>query len=199
MQNLDYYLTLNSPWSYLGHGRLSDMVARHGVSVQLHPVDFPGAIFPVTGGLPVGKRSPQRQAYRLVELERWRDHLGIPLNLQPAHWPVEDALAAQMVIAARESGADALTLAGALLAAVWSGERDIGDRDCLLAIAGECELDGDGLLVAADTAEMAEQRALEAREAVERGVFGAPTYVFNGELFWGQDRLEFLERAMSTQ
>jgi 2-hydroxychromene-2-carboxylate isomerase len=82
---VDYYLSLNSPWSYLGHERFMAMTAKSGATVRIRPVDF-SLIFPKTGGLPVPQRSSQRQAYRLQELLRWRSFLNIPLNMQPAHW-----------------------------------------------------------------------------------------------------------------
>lgn len=193
---VDYYLSLNSPWSYMGHSRFADLAERHGLAVRVHPVDFAGVIFPATGGLPVGKRSPQRQAYRLVELERWRKYLDIALNIHPKFWPADETLAAQTVLAARESGADSVTLAGALMRAVWAQERNITDRDTLLGVVAECDLDAEKLIAAADTARMAELRASESRQAIERGIFGAPTYVFQEQPFWGQDRMNLLEHTI---
>ena len=195
-KQIDCYLSLNSPWSYMGHRRFADLAERHGLAIRLHPVDYAGIIFPATGGLPVGKRSPQRQAYRLVELERWRKHLDIALNIHPRFWPADEVLAAKTVLAARESGAGSVALAGALMRAVWAEERNIADRDTLLAVATECDLDGDGLIAAAETPEMADLRASESREAIERGVFGAPTYIYREQPFWGQDRLDLLALAI---
>ena len=195
-ERIEYYFSLNSPWSYMGHGRLAEMARRHGLEIKPHPVDFGGIIFPATGGLPVGKRSPQRQAYRLVELARWSRYLDISLNIHPRFWPANEVLAAQAVLAARESGADCIAFAGALMAAVWTEQRDIADADTVLAVAGECGLDGESLIAAGGTPEMAQLRSSESRQAIERGVFGAPTYIYREEPFWGQDRLELLERAI---
>jgi len=195
-ESVDYYLSLNSPWTYLGHRRFAELVESHGLTVRVYPVDFAAIIFPATGGLPVGKRSPQRQAYRLIELERWRKHLGIALNIKPKFWPADEALAARMVLAAGASGVGDLHLAGALLRAVWADERNIADRDTLLAITKECELDGEALITMAETVEMAQRRATESERAIERNVFGAPTYIFTEQLFWGQDRLQMLARAI---
>ncbi len=193
-QTIDYYLSLNSPWTYLGHDRFLALAARHGARVNVRPVDF-GVIFPQTGGLPVGKRSPQRQAYRLRELDRWRTFLGVPLNLHPAHWPADDRIATGMVVAAREAGLDAAGLAGAYLRAVWAEERDIGDEATALAIAAEQGLDGARLRAGVD--EGIAQRDADSLAAIERGVFGAPSYVIGEEIFWGQDRLDFVERALA--
>jgi carboxymethylenebutenolidase len=191
-ESVDYYLTLNSPWSYLGHGRLADLAEAHGLAVRVHPVDF-GTIFPATGGLPLGKRSPERQAYRLQELARWPKILGVPINVQPKFWPADETLGAGMVRAAEESGAGGLALAGALLRAVWAEDRNIADSETLLAVASDCGLDGGSLMEEAGTQAMAERRAADSREAIERGVFGAPTYIVDGQLFWGQDRLDMLK------
>jgi carboxymethylenebutenolidase len=193
---IDYYFSLNSPWTYMGHQRFAEMAERHGLAVRPHPVDFAGTIFPATGGLPVGKRSPQRQSYRLVELERWRKLLDVPLNISPEFWPADEVLAAHMVLAARESGGGAVGFAGALMRAVWAEERNIADRNTLLTIAGECDLDGESLMTAAEAAELADLRARESKQAIDRGVFGAPTYIYKEQLFWGQDRLDLLERAI---
>ena len=193
---IDYYFSLNSPWTYLGHGRFAALAERHGLAVRPYPVDVAGTIFPATGGLPVGKRSPQRQSYRLVELERWRKLLDVPLNISPEFWPANEVLAAHMVLAARESGGGAIRFAGALMRAVWAEERNIADGDTLLAIAGECDLDGESLITAAGAAEIADVRASESEQAIDRGVFGAPTYIYKEQLFWGQDRLDLLERAI---
>ena len=196
MSAIDYYLSLNSPWTYLGHDRMVAIAARAGASVVPHPVDF-AVVFPATGGLPLPKRSPQRQAYRLQELDRWRAHLGVALNVQPAHWPADEVPAATMILAAREAGGDATGLAGDFLRAVWAEERDIGARETQLEIAAARGLDGEALLEAAARDGHAETRRRESEAAIERGVFGAPSYLVGDQLLWGQDRLDFLEHALN--
>ncbi|MEX0964819.1 MAG: 2-hydroxychromene-2-carboxylate isomerase [Pseudohongiellaceae bacterium] len=195
MQNsIDYYLSLISPWSYLGHERLIKIADQHHAALSIWPVDF-SIIFPSTGGIPLPKRSDQRKAYRLQELRRWREYLQIDLNLEPQHFPVSDKLAASMVVKLREQdAAAAIRLAGACLRACWVEERDISDLDTLRSIAAEQQLDGDSLLV--DTELALDTIAKDSEKAVELGVFGAPSYRFNGQLFWGQDRLDFLQRAL---
>ena len=193
---IDYYLSLQSPWSYLGHDRLIEIADRRGAELRVWPVNF-REIFAATGGLPLPKRSPERQAYRLVELGRWRDHLALPLTLRPAHFPTHERLAAGMVGAARDAGGDAVRLAGAMLKAVWAEERDIGDRDTIAAIAEAADMDGAGLIAAAER-DGGERMKTDTAAAVARGVFGAPSYIYRDELFWGQDRLEFLDRALAN-
>jgi carboxymethylenebutenolidase len=191
---IDYYLSLVSPWSYLGHERLVKMAEQHDATIRIWPVDL-SIIFPSTGGIPLPKRSDQRKAYRMQELRRWRDHAKVDLNLEPKHFPVSDKLAATMVVNLRKQDAQqAIQLAGACLRACWLEERDISDADTLLAIAAENNLDGSALL--ADSAAAIEERTQDSVKAVELGVFGAPSYRFDEQLFWGQDRLDFLERVL---
>ena len=191
MKVVDYYFSPVSPWTYLGHERFAKIAARHGASVNAKPVDY-GVIFPVSGGLPLGKRAPQRQAYRLVELARWRDHLGIPLTVQPKFFPADGTQAAHLIAAAPE--AVRMAVAGDVLSAVWVREEDIADPAIVAAIAarhGISDLEaafGRGKAV----------YAANTQEALVRNVFGAPTYAYKDELFWGQDRLDFLERAMGA-
>jgi carboxymethylenebutenolidase len=150
------------------------------------PVDYLGVVFPSSGGLPVGKRAPQRQAYRLVELRRWSAHLGIPLVVQPRHFPIQGNAAAELICGAPEE--KRMALAGELLAALWRDDRNTGDPQVLAEIGARHGVkEGD-------------KAAFErySQEALARGVFGAPSYVLGGEIFWGQDRLDFLDRALAA-
>lgn len=193
-KTIDYYLSLISPWSYLGHERLIKMAQDSGATINIWPVDY-SVIFPSTGGIPLPKRSKQRKDYRMQELRRWREHLNVQLNLEPKHFPVSDKLAATMVVNLREIDTNAaVQFAGACLKACWLQEHDISDRETLLAIAEENNLDGDALLSNSESA--LQTITQDSERAVELGVFGAPSYRLGEQLFWGQDRLEFLERAL---
>jgi 2-hydroxychromene-2-carboxylate isomerase len=194
---VDYFFTPVSPWTYLGGARLDAMVRKHGAELRYKPCDY-GKVFPVSGGLPVGQRPKQRQAYRLMELERWRDHLGIKLNIHPKHFPVPSDFAARTIVAAKRSGADPGKLANALLRAVWAEERDVSDRATVAAICDACGLDGKALTDAADGAAARAEFDANTAEAIERQVFGAPTYIYRDKLYWGQDRLDFLERTLAA-
>jgi 2-hydroxychromene-2-carboxylate isomerase len=193
---VDYYYTPSSPWTYLGHQRFEAIARRHGAAIQYKPVDY-GKIFPLSGGLPLGKRAPQRQAYRLAELRRWRDFLDLPLTIQPKYHPVASDLAAQLIIAAERAGTPAGPLSFALMRACWAEERNISDADVLAAIATEQRLDGTKLVATARTREIAKLYDAFTREAIDRQVFGAPFFIYEGEPFWGQDRLDFLDRALA--
>jgi len=195
--HVDYYVSLNSPWTHLGAARLMAVAARHGATVRVHPVDF-GTIFPASGGLPVPKRSPLRQAYRLQELERWRRFLAVPIQLRPRFYPVNERPAAHCVIAVRETVGDApaIALAHRVLKALWEEEADTGDRGTLATLIGDVGLDAPSVLRQADEERWAARRAADTAAALDRGVFGAPSYVIGEEIFWGQDRLEFLDRRL---
>lgn len=194
---VDYYCALTSPWTYLGHARLREIAARHGAEVTIHPVNVL-AIFERTGGLPLPKRAPERQAYRLKELGRWRERLGVELNLKPAHFPADETRAAETVIAARAEGLDAMDLAGRFMRAVWAEERDIGLARTIREVVAEAGMDPGALERAAGRYDANAIRAAETDQAVARGVFGAPTYVVGDEIFWGQDRLDFVDAALEA-
>jgi 2-hydroxychromene-2-carboxylate isomerase len=196
-KTIDYFFGITSPWTYMGNGRLAEIAKRHGAVVNYKPVDM-AKVFSVSGGLPLGKRAPQRQAYRLVELARWSRYLDIPLHTKPKYFPAAGWPASGMVIAVRGQGGDCGKLAGALMRAVWTEERNIDDAETLRAIATENGFDGDALLAAAGSDAVKAAFETDTQEAIDREVFGAPTYIYNGEPFWGQDRLDFLDRALGN-
>jgi len=194
----DYYFAPQSPWTYLGHQRFAAMAAAAGAKVRVLPVDL-GKIFPVSGGLPLAKRAPQRQAYRLVELKRFSEHLGMPLNLHPKFFPVAADDAARLIIAVdlHDGHRAALALAGAILGAVWAQERNIADAQVLGQLLSGCGLPT-ARLEESRGSQAQERYAANTQEATELGVFGAPTYVIDGEMFWGQDRLDFVQRRLQA-
>jgi 2-hydroxychromene-2-carboxylate isomerase len=195
-KTIDYYFSPMSPWTYFGHGRLQDIAGRHGAVIAPKPVDY-GRIFPLSGGLPVTKRPPQRQAYRLVELERWHKYLGLPMNIQPRFFPYDGKLAALVIIAAGHTGKD-MQLALAFMRGCWAEEKNMADETEVVAAIRAAGLDSDALLKQANAPDTARQFDAFTDEAIARQVFGAPTYVYRDELFWGQDRLEFLDRALAA-
>lgn len=189
---VDYFLAPHSPWMYLGHARFEALARETGAEVRVRPMDL-AQIFPVSGGLPLPQRAPQRQAYRLVELRRFSEALGLPLNLQPAHFPVAGDPAALLItaVAAHDGTEAALRLTGAVARAVWAEERNIADPATLGELLQASGLSTDRLAQSQDDATRAAY-ADNTRAAIEGNVFGAPSYVVDGELFWGQDRLDFV-------
>ncbi len=197
MPTIDYYFATVSPYAYLGHERFAAIARDAGATVRVKPVDI-GRVFGESGGLPLAKRAPQRQAYRLVELARWRDHLGVPLNLQPRFFPCAADVSSKWILAANERDpAGALALAGAVGRALWAEERNPADTEVLSALARGVGLDPDATGARATHADIAAEYDRLTGEAIAAGVFGAPSYVVDGELFWGQDRLDFLARKLA--
>jgi 2-hydroxychromene-2-carboxylate isomerase len=195
-KTIDYYFTPMSPWAYLGHERFAAIAKKHGAHIEVKPVDY-GRIFPVSGGLPLAQRPKQRQAYRLFELQRWREFLNVPLNIKPKHAPVPTELAARLIIAADMKELNAMALSLAIHQAIFVQERDISDPDTLKAICAEHGRKPDFLWEAEQNEETKKRYDAYTQEAIDRQVFGAPTYIYKDEPFWGQDRLDFLDRALA--
>lgn len=195
---VDYYFAPNSPWTYLGHRRFHEIARAAGAAIRVRPVDLGGKVFPVTGGLPLAKRAPQRQAYRLLELRRFSEFLGQPINLQPKFFPVGSDDAARLIIAVdmHDGTEPAMALTGAVLRAVWVEDRNIADPKELEALLAAQGLPARRLEDAHSQA-VHERYDDDSQQAVEAGVFGAPSYVIDGELFWGQDRLDFVARRLA--
>ena len=199
---IDYYLSPVSPWTYLGAERFRKLAASHNAEVNVFIMDL-GMVFPETGGLPLPKRSPQRQAYRLQELARFSAFLDIPLSVKPAHFPPSSPLANLVIMAAREGhGSEAAMKASeALLAQIWSQDTDIGDSTTAISALNAAGLPGDVLVsdAQANSDAYAELVAKDSRAAIEANIFGAPSFVVDGEVFWGQDRLDMLAWYLSNR
>lgn len=198
-KKIDYFMAPQSPWTYLGHQRFVAIAKQQGASIVLKPADI-ARVFSATGGVPVAQRPPQRQAYRLDELQRWSKFLNIPLNLHPAFFPVAGEPGAKLIIAAlQKNDTDkALELAFALGRAVWSEEKNISDEATLVALCDSLGLDGKMLLTHSCGDAVAADYAKNTEDALAWNVFGVPWYRVDEEGFWGQDRLDFVERALAS-
>jgi len=199
---LDCFYSLSSPWAYFAGPRLQDIVRRHHARLVLKPYDFQ-AVVVQTGGVPIRTRPEPRRTYHDEELARFSAYLGMPITLQPKHYPrytVADPdwnkYAGWMVIAAQARGLDALPLSHALLRALWAEERDTSQAEVRIAIANENGYDGAALHALEKAPETLAQYREFSDEAVRLGVFGAPTFVLEGVRYWGQDRLDFVDRAL---
>jgi 2-hydroxychromene-2-carboxylate isomerase len=197
-KQIPYYFTITSPWSYLGHAPFLKLADELGYEVQFKPVDF-GAVFAQSGGLTLPKRPYQRRRYRMFELQRWRDYRQADLNLRPKHFPVDPTLGNNMVMVAAEQGLDAGKLATAFMRGCWVNEQDMGDKAALIAAANSAGLDGAAIATEAESSAAKARADVLTEEAKTAQVFGAPTFIIRGEPFWGQDRLELVERAMRGQ
>lgn len=196
-RQIDYYFTLLSPWTYLGHGAFTELAKQYGLVVRYRPTPL-RSVFDETGGLPLPKRHPVRQRYRVLELQRWRARRGLPLTLFPKYFPYDVSLADRVVLALVARGEDPAGFVGEVLADVWAREQDMSRPELVLAAAKRAGLDTAGLIEAAESEAISEAYRAAIAEAVEAGVFGAPSYVLDGEIFWGQDRLDLLADALAS-
>ncbi|MCB1509213.1 MAG: 2-hydroxychromene-2-carboxylate isomerase [Hyphomicrobiaceae bacterium] len=194
---VDCFYTAISPYAYLGHQAFVEMAARNGVSVRFKPVRLFG-VFEQTGGVPLPKRHPARLAYRWIELQRWREARGLPLNLKPAFWPADCSLADRAAILVAESGADAAAYVGKTLSIVWAEDKNIADEAVVAEALRETGHDAEAILEAVKAGKADAAYDAHTQEGADLGIIGSPCYVLNGEPFWGQDRIELLESAIRS-
>jgi len=197
-KTVEYFLAPQSPYAYLGHDRFVSIIKKTQAPVLIKPFDV-AKIFSLSGGVPVAQRPLQRQAYRLVELQRWSSYLKKPFVLHPAFFPVSGDPGSKLIIAAQQAyGTEqALDLAGALGKAVWAEEKNITDPQTLESIANALQLDGAKLVAAIASEAVLAVFNENTEAAIAAQVFGVPWYRIEGENFWGQDRLDFVERALN--
>lgn len=195
MPHIDYFLAPISPFTYLAGTRLEEIAQKHGATITYKPMGLM-KVFEVTGTLPAGQRHESRKAYRLQELARIARRHNMPINLAPAHFPTNLAPASYAIIAAQAAGGgDLAGLVHGYLRNVWVEEKDIADdavvRAGLAAHGFDPALADSGLLAGAQTLERNTQ------EAIARNVFGSPSYLVGDQVFWGQDRLEYLDAYLA--
>jgi 2-hydroxychromene-2-carboxylate isomerase len=191
-RKIDFYFSFVSLYTYIGYEAFQDLVNRYDLEVSYKPIDL-HAVFSAGGGLPVSKRPPQRQAYRFVEMQRWRLERNIPLVLKPKHHPSDPVIGHRMLLAAIKEGSDVRQFVGNALKILWVDDLDIQDPKVMVQVANQSGLKGDALL------EKSKDPAIQVdidhltQEAVKRQVFGTPFFFYRDEPFWGQDRLDMLE------
>lgn len=196
-RQIDYYFSAASPWAYIGHAVFQDLARSHGCKVVNKPV-FLGELFAETGGLPLAKRHPARQRYRMMELQRWREKRGLNFHLKPQHWPFDPRLADGVVIAANAAGLDPEPFMCLMFKGVWEDQLDLGDDATVADLATRGGLPGEMLVAGALSPTVAAIYEQNRQDAIAIDVFGSPGYVLDGEVFWGQDRIELLADALRS-
>jgi 2-hydroxychromene-2-carboxylate isomerase len=194
---IDYYFSMASPWAYIGHARFMDIVRTNGLKVRHKPVPL-GKVFAETGGLPLAKRAPARQRYRILDLQRWREKRGLNFKLRPKSVPFDASLADCFVIAAVQAGHDPDRFLRRGFAAVWEDEMSLADDANLIKLGNETGLPAEKVLEAAKRDDTKATYEKNYQEAVAIDAFGSPVYVRDGEAFWGQDRLDLFEDAVKS-
>src|SRR6202166_1058940 len=196
-RQVDYYFSFQSPWAYIGHKPFREVVSAYHLKVNHKPVLL-GELFSETGGLPLLKRHPVRQRYRMLELQRWRDKRGLNFHLQPANWPFNARLADGVVIAAIEAGHDPAPFVRRAVGAGWEDQLNGTDPATLAKLADDSALPGKQLVERAGSDEISSVYEQNRQDALAADVFGSPGYVLDGEVFWGQDRIELLADALKS-
>jgi 2-hydroxychromene-2-carboxylate isomerase len=196
-RQIDYYFSAASPWAYIGHATFEQLAKSHGCKVVYKPV-FLGELFAETGGLPLARRHPARQRYRMMELQRWREKRGLNFHLKPQHWPFDPKLADGVVIAANEAGLDPEPFMRAMFKSIWEEQLDLADATIVTRLTNKVGLPGEQLVSRAASAEIAAIYEQNRQDAIATDVFGSPGYVLDGEVFWGQDRIELLGDALKS-
>jgi 2-hydroxychromene-2-carboxylate isomerase len=196
-RQIEYYYSSNSPWVYIGHAAFEELAKAHGCKVVYKPV-FLGELFAETGGLPLPKRHPARQRYRMMELQRWREKRGLNFHLQPQNWPFDPKLADGVVIAAIEAKLNPEPFMRSVFKSCWEDQLNLADAATVTALADKAGLPGEKLVARAASADVAAIYEQNRQDALAAGVFGAPGYVLDGEVFWGQDRIELLGDALKS-
>ena len=196
-KNIEYYFSPMSPWAYLGHERLNTIANRVGANIELRPVD-PMKLFAATGGVPLAKRPVQRQKYRIYELNRWKSFLQSPIIIEPDFFPYNPLTASLVVIATDKLfGQDkGMLITQKLMEGCWVHNRDMGSDEEIRNCIEACDIESETVMQSITTQETMNQYDENTELAIKNDVFGAPTYRIDGEPFWGQDRLDFVERAL---
>jgi len=196
-QNVDYYFSMNSPWAYIGHMPFMEVVRRHDLNIAYKPISL-SDVFAKTGSLPVGKRHPARLRYRILELQRWREKRGLKFNLHPKFWPFAAEGADRFAVAVAAAGHDPDPFLRRAFAALWEEEQNLADDATLTKLANAEKLPGAELLSEAKREQAKAKYEQNTADAIAIEVIGSPSYVLNGEVFWGQDRLDLLDDALRS-
>lgn len=195
---IDYYFTHMSPWAYLGHAPFLEIARKHGVTINVKPVDLRN-VFSETGGQPLAKRHPSRQAYRFVEMQRWKEFRNVPLTFRPKYFPTDPSLADRCAIALNGLNGPTTAFSERTFMAIWAEEKDISDAATLSDILLSLKVDPAEVLDLAASNATGETYERYSQEAMDAGAFGSPCYVLKGEPFWGQDRLDLLDAALTSK
>ena len=194
-RSIDYYFSLVSPWAYIGHATFMNLTQRHSLDVNFSRCRF--QVFAETGGLPLNKRALARQRYRIVELQRWREKRGVQLNVHPKFWPFNVETADHLTVAIVESSASPDQFLRKAFPGVRVDERNLADEQTLMVLADDVGLPAQKLLADARSENVKKRYQQNIQEALEIDAFGSPCYVLDGEVFWGQDRIELLDDALT--
>ena len=196
---IKYFMSHGSPWTFLGHKKVNEISKKNNCELDIMPVNY-GEIFPVSGGLPVHKRPLQRQKYRLQELKRWSEYLKINLNPQPEYFPSRSLLPTNVIISLKLLNFNNIfEIANTIMEGLWVKQMDIDDPTNLKKILLRYYKTAEEILEFAQSDVVKKELKKYTEDAIKLSVFGAPTYIIDDQVFWGQDRLDFVERYIKRK
>ena len=196
MKKILYFYSVASPFAHLGNKRLIEISKKYSVEIIEKPIDLVGKVFVATGGVPVPQRHISRQNYRLLELKRWGEFLNIKINQKPKFFPPKDPhIPALFCIASIDMGIK-IEFGMKVLEQLWAQENDISNLETLKLIANDLKINFEDLNKLAMSDKIKNIYEANTQEAINMNIFGVPTYIYNNEMFWGQDRLELLEYSL---
>ncbi|WP_223424042.1 2-hydroxychromene-2-carboxylate isomerase [Tateyamaria pelophila] len=199
MTELTYYYSAHSAFAYLGSARVMEICRAHDLTLVHRPIPL-SPVVEAQGSLPFRARTQAHVDYFFGrEIERWAAYRDVPVvQFRPTYHDADYTLASGMILALGDRGPAVDAMAHALLEAHWRDDADLSDIATLSSIAVRLGHDDATLLTQAQAPEVVERYAQNAQAALTANVFGSPTYVLEGEMFYGQDRLELLERAIAV-
>ena len=194
---LDYYFATPSPWAYFATPRIKKIQEKYNLKINWKPCNL-AKIFSINGTLNVKDRPLPVQINRLNELKRWSDFLNMPNSIKPKYFPVDPTISHKIIIIAQNKNMDPFDITFTFMKSVWADEKDITDDETIKNICKQNNISSDSILDEANSSEINNQYLKNTEEALKNNVWGSPTFIYNNELFWGQDRIEFLERAIQN-
>ena len=197
MPTIEYFYAAHSAYAYLGSAKLMEIAREAGATIIHRPNDL-RKVVPAAGSTPTGERTKAHRAYFFGrEIQRWSEERNAPVvDGMPTYHYNDITLPNCFLIAAMEAGNNIDQLAHAFLEAHWRDDADLADAPTLVKLAKQCGLDGEAILAASSNATIAAKYAEYTQDAIDRSVFGSPTYFVDGDMFYGQDRLELVARAL---
>ena len=194
---LDYYFATPSPWAYLATPRVVELQKKYNLKINWKPANLM-EIFAIHGVANVKDRPQPVQLNRLTELKRWSKFLSMPLTIQPKFFPVDPTLSHKTIILAQKNNINVDNLIFSFQKAVWADEKDISDEKIVLEICKTNNFNSNSIIEDANSEKIINEYKNNTEEALSKNVWGSPTFIYNNELFWGQDRIDFLERAIQN-
>ena len=196
--NIKFYMVPASPWSFLSFDRIEKISSTYNLEVELIPIDI-FKLFEMQEIKMVSKRPEAIQKNRLRELQRWQDHLNIKFNIKPKFWPVNPIRACKLIIASTilysMDKYKTFVLAKKLSEAVWINDVNTDNDNEIFKIAKEV-VDVESIKNIYFDSKVASILESNTSNAFKNDIFGVPTFLYNGQVFWGQDRIFFLEKEI---